>query len=81
MNLIQKITFNLSTNTVTYFTGLRSGATKRFKKFYNHISKNSTLKNPFTSWELNFDEKICFQNEIKDVEKSIFYIKKIFKYA
>ena len=54
---------------------------KRFKKFYNHISKNSTLQSPFTSWELNFDEKICFQNEIKDVKKSIFYIKKIFKYA
>jgi len=54
---------------------------KRFKKFYNYIYNNAVSKTPFTNWELDFNEKICFQNEIKDVRKSIFYIKKLFKHA
>ena len=53
----------------------------RSKKFYNYICNNAVEKTPFTNWELNYNEKLCFQNEIKDVKKSILFIKKVFQYA
>ena len=74
-NLIQKVTFNLSTNTVTYFTGLRSGATKRFKKFYKEGLKNGEfavdvmsacdVENFYAKKELKKKEKKVVKKEKK----------------
>ena len=43
-----------------------------------YLNQISVQENPFTDWEIFKDEKNCYAEEIKDVNKSIDFIKKLY---
>ena len=54
---------------------------KFFYVFLKNPIHHNKLKYYDIATDLNYNEKLCFQNEIKDVKKSILFIKKVFQYA
>ena len=51
---------------------------KRLSTFNEYLNQISVQENPFTDWEIFKDEKNCYAEEIKDVNKSIDFIKKLY---
>ena len=51
---------------------------KRLSTFNEYLKQISVQENPFTDWEIFKDEKNCYAEEIKDVNKSIEFIKKLY---